>query len=66
MFFIPLILVMWVDSDEWFTIPVPVKPYYNLEKCESDLATVKLSIMKHPKYRQGIASCVEFTVGDKT
>ena len=65
-FFIPLILVMWIDSDEWFTIPVPVKPFYSLEERESKLELVKLSITKHPQYRQGISSCVEFKVGDLT
>ena len=65
-FFIPLIFVMWSGSDEWVTVPIPLKPYYSLEKCQTDLTTVKLSIMKHKKYRQGISTCVEFKVGDLT
>ena len=65
-FFIPLIFVMWADKNEWYTVPIPLKPYYELEKCEKDLEVVKLSIMEHPKYRQGISACVEFKVGDLT
>jgi hypothetical protein len=66
MFFIPLILVMWTTSEDWQVFPVPSKPFQTLEECEDALKNVKMKIMKHPNYRQGIASCVNFSVGKIT
>ena len=62
---LPLILVMWVSSPDWHTVPLPSKPYETREKCYEALYKAQHNIMRMPEYRQGISSCVHFNMLDK-